>query len=568
VKNIDKFKKLFQFPKESQDTMPSDSSQQIAHPLPTKAEEIKTMLSLSKELDIPPINISKYIIDTELLKLIPEEVARTYQMIPLAKMEQGLTVAVSDPFNIMAVDMLKSLIKTDIYLVLATSLEIIKAIDKYYSILGLDKKSNITEPELSLKKGFQTGGQIKIETVAAEETEEDIKEITKISQEAPIIEMVNNILTEAVKVRASDIHVEPYPGQLRLRYRVDGILHEIKIYPQEMERALIARIKIMSNLDITRRRFPQDGRLTLVLDKKEMDCRVSILPVHSGEKVVLRLLEKSGLQIDLERLGFSAHVLEAFTKAMSKPHGMVLLTGPTGSGKSTTLYALLNTLDRLQKNIITIEDPVEYQMQGITQIQIKPEIGLTFANSLRAVLRQNPNVIMIGEIRDLETVDIAMKAALTGHLILSTLHTNDAPSAIVRLMNMQVEPFLISSTLVIVAAQRLCRRICVQCKEPYEVSVEKIAGLPQDYKGKLATYFRGKGCSNCNNTGYFGRMPVVQALFVDDAIREMILKREPLINIRDYAHSKGMRTLREDALGKVFKGDISLEEALRITPEG
>jgi len=573
--NIQKLKNLFQLFKKSfkrsRDALPYKEQQITQVPI-AGADEIKTMLSFSKELDIPPINISKYIIETELLKLIPEEVARTYQMITLAKIEQGLTVAVSDPFNIMAIDMLKSLIKTDIYLVLATATEIIKAIDKYYSILGTEKKPITQEIEVpseeSLREGIKQVGDIKIETVAAEETEEDIKEITKISQEAPIIETVNNILTGAVKQRASDIHIEPYPGQLRLRYRIDGILHEVRTFPQEMERALIARVKIMSNLDITRRRLPQDGRLSLVLDKKEMDCRVSILPVHAGEKVVLRLLEKSGLQVDLEKLGFSLHVLEAFKKAVVKPHGMVLLTGPTGSGKSTTLYALLNTLDKVEKNIITIEDPVEYQMQGITQIQIKPEIGLTFAHSLRAVLRQNPNVIMIGEIRDLETVDIAMKSALTGHLILSTLHTNDAPSAIVRLMNMQVEPFLISSTLIVIAAQRLCRRICDKCKESYEISIEKLSGLPQDYKDKLATCFRGKGCKDCNNTGYFGRIPVVQAIIIDDIIREMILKRESLVKIREYAHNKGMKTLREDGIEKVFKGEISLEEVLRVTPEG
>lgn len=567
MKNLDKVKNFFKSFKNGEGALSSDD-QQITQFPSGESEEIKTMLSFSKELDIPPINISKYLIDTELLKFLPEEVARTYQMIPLAKTEQGLTVAVSDPFNIMAVDMLKSLIKTDIYLVLSTGLEIIKAIDKYYSVFGLEKKSPASHSEAPLGEKGETKDEVKIETVTSDEAEEDIGEITKISQEAPIIETVNNILSEAVKLRASDIHIESYPDQLRLRYRIDGILHEIKNFPKDLERALIARVKIMSNLDITRRRLPQDGRLSLALGKKEMDCRVSILPVHSGEKIVLRLLEKSGLQIELERLGFSSHVLEGFKKAVANPHGMVLLTGPTGSGKSTTLYALLNTLDRVEKNIITIEDPVEYQMQGITQIQIKPEIGLTFASSLRAVLRQNPNVIMIGEIRDLETVDIAMKSALTGHLILSTLHTNDAPSAIVRLMNMQVEPFLISSTLVLIAAQRLCRRICDECKESYELSVEKISGLPKDFKDKKAACFRGKGCPKCNNTGYFGRMPVVQAIIIDDIIREMVLNRESLIKIREYAHSQGMRTLREDAIEKVFKGEISLEEALRVTPEG
>ncbi|MFZ2602870.1 MAG: GspE/PulE family protein, partial [Candidatus Omnitrophota bacterium] len=533
------------------------------------AEELDAMLALSKDMDIPPINLSKYLLDIQFVILIPEEIARTYQVVVLAKTEQELTVAISDPFNITAIDTLKSLVKTNIHLVLATPSDIIKTIDKFYSILNLEKKPATREAigQSSAQEDKKEMG-FEIKAVTSEDFEDDINEITKISQGESIVTIVNDILSEAVKRRASDIHIEPYPQELRLRYRIDGILHEVKSLPKDVERALVARIKIMSYLDITQRRLAQDGRLSLFLEKRKIDCRVSVLPISSGEKIVLRLLEKGGVQINLEKLGFSPNVLEAFTKAMARPNGMVLLTGPTGSGKSTTLYALLNTLDKVKKNIITIEDPAEYQMQGVTQIQIKPEIGLTFVNSLRAVLRQNPNVIMIGEIRDFETVDIAIKAALTGHLILSTLHTNDAPSAITRLMNMQVEPFLISSTLLLIAAQRLCRRICESCKVPYEIPVEKLVGLPADFKENKAILYRGKGCQRCNNTGYFDRMPVVQALFIDDTIKDMILRRVSLNEMREYAHSKGMKTLREDAMGKVLKGDISLEEALRITPEG
>jgi type IV pilus assembly protein PilB len=529
------------------------------------ANEMERMISIVKELDVPPINLSKYLIDTELLKQIPEEVARTYQMIPLAKLEQGMTMVMVDPFNITAIDMAKSLLASEIYVVIATFSDVNKAIDKYYTMLNLDSQGVPPAPELSLKEDA-----VKIEAVVAGEgdSEEDIAEIQKRVQEAPIIQLVNTIFTEAVRLRASDIHLEPFPEQTRLRYRIDGILHEMKAVPKDLERAVIARVKIMSNLDITQRRLPQDGRLSLNLERKELDCRVSILPVHSGEKVVLRLLEKGTLLMDLEKLGFSPTAYEAFKKAVAKPHGLILLTGPTGSGKSTTLYAMLNTLDKIEKNIITIEDPVEYQMQGITQIHVKPEINLTFANVLRSVLRQNPNIIMIGEIRDFETVDIAMKSALTGHLILSTLHTNDAPSAIVRLMNMQVEPFLISYTLLLVAAQRLCRRICTSCKESYELAAKNVSGLPQDFAQESVTLYRGKGCPRCNHTGYYGRIPVVQALFIDDDIREMILKKVPLIQIRDYAHTQGMKTLREDAIEKVLRGEISIEEALRITPEG
>jgi type IV pilus assembly protein PilB len=565
--NIDKLRKILQQIKGNKE---QPTVQDISVEVEQKsghANEIKNMLSIAKELDIPPINLFKYLIDTELLKLIPEEIARTYQMIPLAKMEQGFTMALADPFNITAIDMAKSLLQADIYMVISTPQDITKAIDKYYTMLGLENKSAPVATGLPIKEG-----ELKIEAVVTQEAEteieEDIAEIQKRVQEAPIIQLVNNIFSEAVKLRASDIHIEPFPEQTRLRYRIDGILHEMKSIPKDLERAVIARVKIMSNLDITKRRLPQDGRLSLDSERKEIDCRVSILPVHSGEKVVLRLLEKGELVIDLDKLGFSPTAYEAFKKAVAKPHGMILLTGPTGSGKSTTLYAMLNTMDRIEKNIITIEDPVEYQMQGITQIHVKPEINLTFANALRSVLRQNPNIIMIGEIRDFETVDIAMKAALTGHLILSTLHTNDAPSAIVRLMNMQVEPFLISYTLLLVAAQRLCRRICEQCREPYELPADKIIGLPSDFRENKVTAYRGKGCQRCTHTGYYGRIPVVQALLIDDNVREMILKKVPLIEIREYAHRQGMKTLREDAIEKVLKGEISLEEALRITPEG
>jgi len=565
--DIDKLKKILNSIRGVKEQPSVDSVSVGVSQEKREVNETKSMLSISKELDIPPINLTHYLIDMELLKLIPEDIARTYQMIPLAKLEQEFTMVMSDPFNILAIDMAKSLLQTEIYMVIATPSDITKTMDKYYGMFTLENK-----PSMSVSGPPTEEGDIKIETVFTSETEpeleEDIEEIQKKVQEVPIIQLVNNIFNEAVKLRASDIHIEPFPEQTRLRYRIDGILREMKPIPKDLERAVTARIKIMSNLDITQRRLPQDGRLSLNLEKKEIDCRVSILPLHTGEKVVLRLLEKDAQVVDLDKLGFSPSAYGAFKEAVVKPHGMILLTGPTGSGKSTTLYAMLNTLDKIEKNIITIEDPVEYQMQGISQIQVKPEINLTFANVLRSVLRQNPNIIMIGEIRDFDTVDIAMKAALTGHLILSTLHTNDAPSAIVRLMNMQVEPFLISYTLLLVAAQRLCRRICEACKEPYEFSVEKLSGMPKDFKEKKATFYRGKGCQRCNNTGYYGRMPVVQALLLDDTIRGMILKNVPLIEIRKCAQTKGMKTLREDAMEKVLKGEISVEEALRITPEG
>jgi len=526
--------------------------------LPEEAE-VNKILSFCKELDIPVLNLSNYKITPEVIRAVPEQIARTYKVIPVAKFGDMLTLAISDPFDIVAVDSIKAIAKSDIQLVLSTPLQITKSIEEYYGEFDLEKA--IAQREISTEE------KIKLETLSGQE-KIDISEIAQLSQSTEIIEMVNSLLAEAIKQRASDIHIEPYPGTLRIRYRIDGVLREIKSAAEKKnEPALIARIKIMSRLDITQRRLPQDGRISLKLDARDIDLRVSILPLATGEKVVLRILEKGSLQLDLERLGFSTYAFESFRKASLKPHGMILLTGPTGSGKSTTLYALLNRLNNTERNLITIEDPVEYQMKGITQIQAKPEIGLTFANILRAALRQNPDVVMVGEIRDFETVDIAIKAALTGHLILSTLHTNDAPSAIVRLENMGVEPFLISSTLTLIAAQRLCRKVCPKCKEPYQVSVANISGLPADFKETKATFYRGKGCPHCNNTGYFGRVAAVEALLIDDPLRELILKKAPLTKIYEYAHQQGMKTLREDAIEKALSGEISLEEVLRVTPE-
>jgi len=521
--------------------------------------DINKVLSFCRELDIPPINLSKYKIPLEVIKTIPEEIARTYNVIPLARFGDVLTVAISDPFDILLVDSIKAISKSEVQLVLCAHSQIAKSIEDYYGEFNLAKAV--------AEQGTAAEENIKVETIFGQE-KIDIKEITELSQSKQIIEMVNGLLAEAIKQRASDIHIEPYPDALRIRYRVDGILQERKpIVEKKNELAIIARIKIISTLDITQRRLPQDGRVSLKLESRDIDLRVSIIPLATGEKVVLRILEKGSLQLDLERLGFSSSTLEIYKKASLKPFGMILLTGPTGSGKSTTLYAILNRLNNTEKNLITIEDPVEYQIKGITQIQSKPEIGLGFANILRAALRQNPDVVMVGEIRDFETVDIAIKAALTGHLILSTLHTNDAPSAIIRLGNMGVEPFLIASTLTLIAAQRLCRKVCPNCKEPYELPVANIKGFPVDFKETKATFYRGRGCTHCSDTGYFGRVAVVEALLISEDLRHMILRRESLDKIREYAHSQGMKTLREDAIEKCLNAEISLEEALRVTPE-
>jgi len=522
--------------------------------------DLNKIIRLSKELDLPIINLAKYKITEETLRLIPEEVAVTYNVIPLALFSSTVTVAVNDPFDIVVLDALRALTKLDIQMVLGSALQITEAINDYYGAVNQEK--TFLAQEAFLEKTFTK----KEAFLSAENT--DVHDIKESSHNVKTVGIVNDILTWALKQRASDIHMEPYPEELRIRYRIDGLLQERKMeIDPKFRAAIIARLKIMARLDITQRRLPQDGRISLKLESKEVDLRVSILPLVSGEKVVMRILEKSNLNVNLEKLGFSPDVFEIFKNVTAKPHGMILITGPTGSGKSTTLYAILNRLNTSEKHLVTVEDPVEYQLRGITQIQVRQEINLNFAQVLRSVLRQSPDIVMVGEIRDFETVDIAIKAALTGHLILSTLHTNDSVSTIVRLMNMKVEPFLIASTVVLIAAQRLCRKICQHCKEAYEVPVTHLVGFPKGFKESKAILYRGKGCPQCNNKGYYGRVAVVEAFLIDDVVRQMILERAPLGKIQDYARSHGMKSLREDAMEKCLKGEIPLEEVLRVTPE-
>ncbi|HAH22046.1 MAG: hypothetical protein A2Y00_07730 [Omnitrophica WOR_2 bacterium GWF2_43_52] len=521
--------------------------------------QLKKILSFCEDLDIPVINLANYKIPPELLRLISEDLARTYKIIPVAKYGNMLTVATADPFDIVAIDNFKTITKLDIRLVLSAPAQIAKALNDYYSALNLEKAMD--ENQVLVEE------TLKVEAVANDAI--NIEEIAELSQQVQIVEMVNSILTDGLKQRASDIHIEPYAQKFRIRYRIDGILQERKLaIEKQYEYAVIARLKIMSQLDITQRRLPQDGRISIKVADKEIDLRVSVLPLATGEKIVMRILEKGNVQVNLEKLGFSATAQEAFRRVIHRPNGMILVTGPTGSGKSTTLYAILSLLNVPEKNLITVEDPVEYQMKGITQVHVRSDIGLTFASVLRAILRQTPDVVMVGEIRDFETVDIAIKAALTGHLILSTLHTNDAPSTIVRLINIGVEPFLIASTVNLIAAQRLCRKICQQCKESYTLPPMNLKGLPAEYKDKKAIFFRGKGCPRCNNTGYYGRVAIIEALVMDDVVRQMITDKVPIPNIAEYARKHGMKTLREDAIDKCLLGEISLEEALRVTPEG
>jgi type IV pilus assembly protein PilB len=514
-------------------------------------EELLSLLS--KELYIPTLHLTKYKFDSEITKLIPERMARQYNIIPLSRMGNTLTVAMSDPLNVFALDDLKLLTGCNIDLVLSPTDEIASVIDVQYRA-GTQDLKEILEAE-SEKDG--------VEVIKHDELE--LKSAVKESEKAPIVKLVDLMLTQALKKRASDIHVESEQDCLRIRYRVDGSLHDVFKIPKSNQNAILARLKIISNLDITESRIPQDGRFKLRFEGKEVDFRVSSLPVTFGQKFVLRLLDKANLSIGLDKLGFSEQPLKTFNEAIAKPFGMILVTGPTGSGKSTTLYSILNQLNTPERNIITVEDPVEYQVTGITQIQVKPEIGLDFASGLRSLLRQSPDVIMIGEIRDSETADIAIKAALTGQVVLSTLHTNDAISSITRLIDMGVEPFLVASSLVMLCAQRLCRKICNNCKKPITI--------PKDFLEKIGfkekvTFYTADGCKYCSHTGFFGRVAILETILLDDTIREMIIKKSSIDEIRQYSIKNcGMMTLRDDAFLKVKEGTTSLDEALRITTE-
>lgn len=518
-----------------------------------KNKEMEVFYSLCENSNFPPIDLTKYEILKDTLNYIPEKIARLYKVIPIERFGPILIVAVSYPFDLLLIDNLRIITQMEIAPVLAPTDQILTSIDKYYSLL------KEMEEDFESTKSFS-------EIISFKDTRFDLAEAEKISKDTEIINIVNRLIKNAIKSRASDIHIEPQEDCVRVRYRIDGVLYEVEKIKKEYKSALVVRIKLLSKLDITQRRIPQDGRIGFRIEDKDVDIRVSILPVIFGEKIVMRVLEKSNLKLEMESLGFSPYALELFNKAIFKPFGMILLTGPTGSGKTTTLYTMLNLLNSITRNIITIEDPVEYNLSGITQIPIRHEIGLTFATALRAVLRQSPDIIMVGEIRDLETADIAMKAALTGHLLFSTLHTNDAPSTITRLLNMGIEPFLISSSLSIVVAQRLVRRICPKCKISYKFDLSSYNEISEEYRKKDVILYRGEGCSDCGNTGYKGRLAIAEVLYLDEGIKDMIIKNVSISELTEYARKYcGMKTLREDALDKCFNGETSFEEVLRVT---
>jgi len=516
----------------------------------------EVLLSLfSEQLYMPTLRLAKFKFDVEVINLIPERIAKLYNAIPLSRIGSTLTVAMSDPLNVFALDDLSNYTGCSIDIVLSPEEEITHAIDNQYHKEVKDMQNILDESAQSKDRNLELFKTDEIE----------LSNALLDSEKAPIVQLVDIVLAQALKRRASDIHIEPEVDCLRIRYRVDGSLQDVLRVPKINQNAILARLKIISNLDITENRIPQDGRFKVRTEGKEVDFRVSSLPTTFGQKFVLRALDKGNLSIGLDKLGFSQQPADNFKAAVGKPFGMLLVTGPTGSGKSTTLYSVLNQLNTAERNIVTIEDPVEYQVEGITQMQVKPDIGLDFAGGLRSILRQSPDVIMIGEIRDAQTADIAIKAALTGQLVLSTLHTNDAISSVTRLIDMGVEPFLVASSVIMLCAQRLARKICLKCRKPIEISDDFLKKI--GFQGR-ANFYSAGGCKYCNNTGFFGRIAVLETILIDDTIREMIIRRKSLDEMKSYLVNKlGMKTLRDDAFQKVKEELTTLDEAIRITTE-
>ncbi|MDZ7372336.1 MAG: type II secretion system ATPase GspE [candidate division KSB1 bacterium] len=510
--------------------------------------EEELIKALSEQLGVQYVSLKNYRIDPEVVKLVPEELARNYRLIPLFAIEKTLTVAMANPLDVVAIDALSRTTGMKVEPVVCSEEEIAEAIEHYYG--GNRIRSALRDLQLPL------GKEEELEQV-------DEQTLRREAEEGPIIKLVNLILEQAVQDGASDIHVEPLEDRVRIRYRIDGVLHEVHSAPKAVQLALTSRLKILSDLNIAERRVPQDGRFRLHLQNREIDFRVSTLPTAFGEKVVLRILDKKKT-IRLHELGLDERELAILRSLLKRPHGMILVTGPTGSGKTTTLYAALMELDRNSKNIVTLEDPIEYQLEGVSQSQVNPKIGLTFAAGLRSILRQDPDIVMVGEIRDLETAQISVQAALTGHLLLSTLHTNDAAGAVTRLIDMGVEPYLIASSVQGVVAQRLLRRVCPNCAEPWKPPAELLESLQVSLDPDVQ-FVRGKGCIGCKQLGYKGRIAIYEILVMDDELRELVLRRAPSTEIRNLAIRKGMRTLREAGLRKAAEGITTLDEVFRVT---
>jgi type IV pilus assembly protein PilB len=544
---------------------------------------------LSRQYGIPSVNLELFHIDESVLRLIPQEVAQKYSVLPLSRVGATLTLAMVDPTNVFAMDDIKFMTGLNVEPVVVAEASIQQAIAKYYGTSreielaavsadeavfetsGKNANGGITHADLvSLDSiDFEVGRTEDVEVV--EDNEEiDLSTLSRMSEDAPVVRLVNVLLVDALRRGASDIHVEPYEKELRIRFRIDGVLYDVMHPPLKLRDALISRVKIMSKLDISEKRLPQDGRIKIKVKvdsrSRELDFRVSTLPTLFGEKVVLRLLDKENLMLDMTKLGFEPESLVKFQRNITKPYGMVLVTGPTGSGKTNTLYSALQSLNTIQTNIMTAEDPVEFNLMGINQVQMKEQIGLNFAAALRSFLRQDPNIILVGEVRDFETAEIAIKAALTGHLVLSTLHTNDAPSTISRLMNMGIEPFLVATSVNLIQAQRLIRRICKDCKQEHQNPPEALmeVGFSAEEAKTIKTY-KGKGCTTCNNTGYKGRIGLYEVMEVTDEIRELILIGASALELRKKAVEDGMITLRESGLYKIRAGLCTIEEVVRET---
>jgi len=511
--------------------------------------------ALSAELGIPPIDLSRYKISPGVIKLLPKKAAKNYHVLPVSKMGEFLTIAIADPLNVFATDDIAAITGCKISVVIAEEKDIDEGIIEYYEAGAHEAIEKIID-------GMDTEGDIEVVEEGADAISPS--QLAKLIEDAPVVKITNMLLAEGVKSRASDILIEPLERTLRVRYRIDGILQEAQHPPKKIHPALVSRLKVISNLNIAERRLPQDGRFKAKIDHKEVDFRISVIPSSNGEKVALRILDKSQATLEVDKLGFEKESLEKLKEAAAKPHGMILLCGPTGCGKTTTLYSILKLVDSPEKNIITAEDPVEYQLEGINQLTVRPALNLTFASALRSFLRQDPDIIMVGEIRDFETVDISIKAALTGHLVLSTLHTTTASGSVVRLVNMGVEPFLITSSMILVAAQRLVRKICEDCKEPYKIDGETSKKLKLKPGGKFTAY-RGKGCKACRNTGYKGRLGLIETLALSPEIRRLILEKSQEHLIREQARKEGMSTLRENGVKKILRGETTIEEVLRVT---
>ena len=518
---------------------------------------------LSRQYGVPSINLKYYEIDPNVIKLIPQDTALRYQVVPLSRVGSVLTIAMTDPTNVFAMDDIKFMTGFNVEPVVASESAIGEAISRFYG----GGASSHEELSSLMKDLVDVDQQLEL---SADEQEMDAEALEKAAEEAPIIKLVNLILTDSVKRGASDIHVEPYETEMRVRFRVDGVLQTVMNPPLKLRDAITSRMKIMAKLDIAEKRLPQDGRIMIKYKaegkKKELDFRVSTVPTLYGEKIVLRLLDKENLRLDMTKLGFEPESLKKFERNILKPYGMVLVTGPTGSGKTNTLYSSVARLNQVDTNIMTAEDPVEFQLAGINQVQMKDQIGLNFAAALRAFLRQDPNIILVGEIRDFETAEIGVKAALTGHLVLSTLHTNDAPSTISRLMNMGIEPFLVATSVNLICAQRLVRRICTNCKEELEIPEQALidAGFGPD-EVKTTKIYHGKGCSTCGKRGYKGRTGLYEVMEINDELRELILVGASALELKKKAIEQGMITLRRSGLIKTAAGLTTLEEVLRET---